>query len=87
MGVMTGAVGGILRDVLCNEVPLILRKEIYATASLAGAVIYVAGTRLEMNQNGIVPLAMAVVFATRLAAIKWRLSLPVAREESGDKGA
>jgi uncharacterized membrane protein YeiH len=87
MGVMTGAVGGIFRDVLCNEVPLILRKEIYATASLAGAIIYVAGARWEMNQNLIVPPAMAVVFLTRLAAMKWQLSLPVAREKSGDEGA
>jgi uncharacterized membrane protein YeiH len=87
MGVMTGAVGGILRDVLCNEVPLILRKEIYATASLAGAIIYVAGARLKMDPEVVVPVAIAVVFLTRLAAIKWRLSLPVAREESGDKGA
>lgn len=87
MGVMTGAVGGIIRDVLCNEVPLILRKEIYATASLAGAIIYVAGARLKMDPDVIVPLAIAVVFLTRLAAIKWRLSLPVAREESDDEDA
>ncbi len=83
MGVMTGAVGGILRDVLCNEVPLILRKEIYATASLAGAIIYVVGTRLELSQNAIIPFAMATVFLIRLAAIKWQLSLPVAHEDSG----
>ncbi len=81
MGVMTGAVGGILRDVLCNEVPLILRKEIYATASLAGAIIYVAGARLNLNPNLIIPLAMAAVFLIRLAAIKWKLSLPVAHKQ------
>ncbi len=41
MGAITGAAGGVMRDVLCAEVPLILRREVYATAALAGATIYV----------------------------------------------
>ena len=41
MGTITGVAGGILRDVLCAEIPLILRREIYATASIAGASVYV----------------------------------------------
>ena len=41
MGAITGSAGGIMRDVLCAEVPLILRREIYATASVAGAVVFV----------------------------------------------
>ena len=48
MGVMTGAAGGAMRDVLGAEVPLVLRKEIYATASIAGAVLFVVLTRLEV---------------------------------------
>ena len=69
MGVTTGVAGGILRDVLCAEVPLILRKEIYATASLAGAVAYVPLNELAQANPAITVVPMAFVFAVRLAAI------------------
>jgi hypothetical protein len=52
MGVTTGVAGGVLRDVLCAEVPLILRKEIYATASLAGAVTYVPLSEVAQANPG-----------------------------------
>jgi uncharacterized membrane protein YeiH len=84
MGVMTGVVGGMARDVLCGEIPLILRKEIYATASLAGAVAFVL---LRGNGAGRVPataVAVAVVLVVRLAAIHWRLSLPLFPERGGE---
>jgi len=77
MGVMTGTAGGMLRDVLSAEVPLILRREIYATASLCGACIYVV--LKAMNFSGIACMAVSVTLtlAIRLAAIHWRFSLPV----------
>jgi len=71
MGVITGVAGGILRDVLCAEVPLILRKEIYATASLAGAVAYVLLSELAQAHPAITIVPMAIVFAVRLAAIRF----------------
>lgn len=76
MGAVTGTVGGILRDVLCDETPLILRREIYATAALGGGVVYVVlrGTALPLPLPTIA--AVASVFLTRLAALQWNLHLP-----------
>jgi len=76
MGAITGAAGGVLRDLLCDEIPLILRRDIYAIASLAGATIYII-----LEQVGL-PLAVsattgaAATFLLRLAAIKWNLQVP-----------
>jgi hypothetical protein len=52
MGVMTAVVGGIIRDVVCNEVPLILRRDVYATAAFAGAVGYVRWTSGQAQPPG-----------------------------------
>jgi uncharacterized membrane protein YeiH len=77
MGITTGVVGGILRDVLSGEIPLVLRREIYATAALAGAVVFAVLSALAPRAAINVVAAMAVVLALRLAAIRWTLSLPV----------
>ncbi|MDF2445038.1 MAG: hypothetical protein K0S46_274 [Moraxellaceae bacterium] len=76
MGIMTGVAGGVLRDVLCNEIPLIFQKEIYATACLAGALVFIALRESGLGDGVAAVVAMLVVFAIRLAAIRWRLSLP-----------
>ena len=76
MGVMTGVVGGALRDLLCAEVPLVLRKEIYATAALAGATVFVVLTRFEVPGTFAVPASMALIFALRIAAIRYDLNAP-----------
>jgi uncharacterized membrane protein YeiH len=76
MGVMTGVAGGIARDVLCGEVPLILKKEIYATASLLGGVVFVFMATARLGDLAVL-CAVAVVLIVRLAAIRWNLSLPV----------
>ncbi|MFB3879607.1 MAG: trimeric intracellular cation channel family protein [Armatimonadota bacterium] len=85
MGVMTGVAGGVARDVLCGEIPLVLRKEIYATASLLGGAVFVALWRLGIGGVESVSIAGAVVLAMRLSAIHWRLALPVftAGEDEG----
>ena len=77
MGVMTGVAGGILRDILCGEIPLVLRKEVYATASFLGALVFVGLWRIGIRGAENVAIAGAVVLAVRLSAIRWRLSLPV----------
>lgn len=63
MGVMTATFGGIVRDVLCDDVPLILRREIYATAALVGAMVYVALHHTGLPQ----PLVMAAGFTAALS--------------------
>lgn len=75
MGVMTGVVGGMIRDVLAGEIPLVLRREIYATASLAGAVLMV-GLTVAGTPTASLWAGFTLVLALRLAAIRWRLSLP-----------
>ncbi len=85
MGMMTGVAGGMLRDVLAGEIPLILRTEIYATASMCGALVYTGLTSLYPGGSyGPFPVdmtnmlaSMLVTLSLRLVAIKWNLSLPV----------
>lgn len=76
MGLITGVGGGIIRDLLCRQIPMVLRTEIYATASIIGGIGYTASLHLGMNSHSALFLAMASALAIRLAAIKWHLSLP-----------
>ncbi|TVP91537.1 MAG: trimeric intracellular cation channel family protein [Pseudomonadaceae bacterium] len=76
MGVMTGVAGGVMRDIICNEIPLIFHKEIYATACIAGSVAYIVLHQLGLAFNLDVIVAIAVVLVIRLAAIRWHLGLP-----------
>jgi uncharacterized membrane protein YeiH len=77
MGMLTGVAGGIIRDVLTNEIPLILRQEIYATAALAGATAYIILSAFYSSSQFNLAVAALVTLALRLAAIKWKFSLPV----------
>ncbi|QJQ96866.1 MULTISPECIES: trimeric intracellular cation channel family protein [Halomonadaceae] len=77
MGLMTGVAGGMLRDVLARRVPMVLRQEIYATASIAGACTYVILERLPIHSYLAIALAIGVILVLRLSAIYWHLSLPV----------
>lgn len=76
MGVMTGVAGGVMRDVICNEIPLIFHKEIYATASIVGSLTYIVLHQLDTATDLDVIVAVMVVLVIRLAAIRWHLSLP-----------
>jgi uncharacterized membrane protein YeiH len=78
MGTITSVFGGVLRDVLCNDIPMILRKgNIYATAVIAGVSLYVIGSSLGMSRESASVLGMLVIAGLRFAAIVWNLSLPV----------
>lgn len=81
MGGITGAAGGVLRDVLSAEVPLLLRdRELYATAALGGALVYIGLTRLlEVERTHAALAGMAVVALLRFASIWWNLRMPVIR--------
>jgi len=81
MGAITGAAGGVLRDVLCNEVPLLFGPSdtLYATAAIAGASAYLGLQAAGVERTVAALLGMAVVAGLRLAAIAWQLRLPGAR--------
>lgn len=74
MGVVSAVFGGVTRDVLSNEVPLIFRKEIYASACLAGAIIYVVSQYIYSSVYNIIP-AIGVVMIIRLLAVKYGWTL------------
>lgn len=76
MGVMTGVAGGVMRDVICNEIPLIFRKEIYATACIFGSVVFIVLRELDVTHWLATGIAMLAVLGARLAAMRWHLSLP-----------
>jgi uncharacterized membrane protein YeiH len=76
MGMISAVVGGVTRDVLCREIPLIFRKEIYATACLAGAVIFYAGLQFNLPENLNYLITTVVIITIRTVSIKWNLSLP-----------
>jgi uncharacterized membrane protein YeiH len=76
LGVVTGVFGGVLRDILCNEVPLVFAGELYATASWAGAMVFIALLQAGIAGSAASLLAMAAIFLTRIAAIYWHLTLP-----------
>ena len=76
MGVITGCGGGIIRDVLAREIPMILRSEIYATACIAGGVIQTLALETDMNKDSALLAGILSTLVIRLGAIKWHLSLP-----------
>lgn len=87
MGVMTGVAGGIIRDVLCDEIPLIFRREIYASSSLFGAILLAIASRFYEGNIVAVSISVFSILAIRLAAIRWNLSMPVfALDDEGREG-
>jgi uncharacterized membrane protein YeiH len=81
LGMITGVVGGVLRDVLCNEVPLIfVRGELYASAAWLGALVLVGLQALSVSPVAAAWAGMATVLAARLAAMAFRITLPTYSE-------
>ena len=76
MGTVTGAAGGVIRDVFINEVPLIFRKEIYALACVAGGLIYILGVWLGMSVEVNALLSSLMVILIRVLAVKYHWVLP-----------
>ena len=81
MGMVTGAVGGILRDVLVNELPLIFRKEIYALACIIGGLVYSLCNIVELNAAVVKILTIASVILARVIAVYFHIGLPVLKGE------
>jgi len=75
-GMLTGITGGILRDVLCNDVPLVFSGELYATISIITGIIYYAGVQLGFAPDLVVVVALVVGFPLRVAAIIFKWEMP-----------
>ncbi|HEY8259480.1 MAG TPA: trimeric intracellular cation channel family protein [Gemmatimonadales bacterium] len=85
MGVITGVVGGVARDVLLAEIPLILRQgQLYATSAIVGAALYLVLEHAGISRDAAALSGMATVALVRFAAIIWRLELPVLTVEDQD---
>lgn len=76
MGMFTAIMGGVIRDVLTNETPVLFRKEIYATACLSGAILYLTLFHAGIERNMNMVLSILVIFIIRVLAVKYKLSLP-----------
>ena len=81
MGVITGVFGGVIRDILCNEIPLIFRTDIYATASFVGALLLIVLDSYSVSHNIAILLSMTCIIIIRLVAIRWHIHLPRLRAE------
>lgn len=81
MGTMTGAAGGVIRDVFINEIPLIFRKEIYAMASVIGGVIYWMLYQLGLDSSLIQIISGCSIFIVRTLAVKYQICLPILKGE------
>ena len=81
MGCITGSAGGVIRDVLLNNVPIIFKKEIYAMASIFGGLVYWVLMKLGLDMNITVVMTFVVVCVIRLLAVKYHISLPVLKGE------
>ena len=77
MGSITGAAGGVLRDIFINEIPLIFRKEIYAMACVIGGLVYWICLRLDMDAVLSQIMGGMTVFVTRILAVKYQITLPI----------
>ena len=76
-GITTGIFGGIIRDILCNRTPQVLRHELYASVSLVVALLYLMLIRQGLGENITLLAAFSVGLLLRMVAIRWRVSLPV----------
>ena len=77
LGTITGCFGGVIRDILCNEVPIIFRKEIYATATIFGGVLFMGLKKLNVDINVIYVSTSLLIIMIRILVVKYKISLPV----------
>jgi uncharacterized membrane protein YeiH len=88
MGTITGVAGGMVRDVLCAEIPLILRQgQLYASSAIVGVTLYLVLEYAGAQRDTAALLGMATIASVRFAAIAWRLELPVLSLEETHTGS
>lgn len=76
MGMVSAVFGGVIRDIVCNEIPLIFRKEIYALACIAGGGIYLTLIYVELSADLSIALSILSIVTIRILAVKHRWHLP-----------
>lgn len=76
LGTITASFGGVIRDILCNEIPVIFRKEIYATACIFGGVGYFLLRKLPFDDSYAYVVGIAIIIGIRLLAVKFKITLP-----------
>lgn len=76
LGTITASFGGVIRDILCNEIPVIFRKEVYATVCILGGSIYFILIQLPIDGTFAYIAAIVAIILMRLLAVKFRISLP-----------
>jgi len=76
LGTITACFGGVIRDVLLNDVPLLFRKEIYAMACIAGGLIYFLFKKINIDASLAKIICILLIFAIRVLAVRYKLSLP-----------
>ena len=76
LGTMSACFGGVIRDMLCNEIPVIFRKEVYATACILGGIAYFLLRKLPVENDLVFIAAGLVVILTRILAVRYKISLP-----------
>jgi len=82
MGVMTGIMGGIFRDLLCSEPPVVFQSPLYATVSWAGSLIFIGLLYIELDVTVAAIISGLSIFIARLLAIYFDLGLPRFRFKS-----
>lgn len=75
-GMITGCAGGVLRDILCNEVPLLFRAELYASVSIVTGIFYSTGFGLKLNDELLTALTFVLGLTFRLLAIRYKWEMP-----------
>ncbi|HSI77860.1 trimeric intracellular cation channel family protein [Lunatibacter salilacus] len=76
MGMFSAVMGGVIRDTLTNEIPILFRKEIYASACLAGAIVYLIANHFGLERDINLLISISLIISIRLVAVKYKLSLP-----------
>ena len=86
MGMFSAVMGGVIRDVLINETPVLFRKEIYATACLAGATLYLVLYHAGVERHIDMVISICTIFVIRILAVKYKLALPNFRKRGTNNG-
>ncbi|MCB0443078.1 MAG: trimeric intracellular cation channel family protein [Flavobacterium sp.] len=76
LGTMTACFGGVIRDILCNEIPIIFRREIYATICIIGGMVFFALKHFNLNNDVLYLVTSLVIITIRLMAVKFKWYLP-----------